>query len=114
MSPAQIAALAKPPAASPAPAKPAPGDAAAPGVTGGVKVQLASLRSPDEARDEWARLKRGNPDLLGKLTANAVRADTGERGIYYRIEAGPLASKAAAEHLCSELRQRDLECQLVR
>jgi hypothetical protein len=105
MSPAQIAALAKPPTA------PAPGDTALPG---GVRIQLASLRSPDAARDEWARLKDENADLLGKLTAVAVRADMGEKGIYYRIEAGPLASKAAAAHLCDALRDRDLGCQLVR
>ena len=80
----------------------------------GVRVQLASLRSPDAARDEWIRLKRDNPDLLGKLTAVAVRADLGERGIYYKIEVGPLASKDAASRLCGQMRQRDLDCQLVR
>jgi cell division septation protein DedD len=108
LTPAQIAALAKPPVAS---ATPAPGEAAVPD---GVKVQLASLRTPDEARDEWARLKHENPDLLGKLTAVAVRADLGEKGIYYKIEAGPLGSKADAVRLCSEMKQRDLGCQLVR
>jgi cell division septation protein DedD len=108
LTPAQIAALAKPPVAS---ATPAPGETAVPG---GVKVQLASLRTPDEARDEWARLKHENPDLLGKLTAVAVRADLGEKGIYYKIEAGPLGSKADAARLCGEMKQRDLGCQLVR
>jgi cell division septation protein DedD len=108
MTPAQIAALAKPP---PPAAAPAAGDAAA---AGSVRIQLASLRSPDEARDEWARLKRENGDLLGKLTAVAVRADMGDKGIYYRIEVGPLASKSVAAHLCDALRERDLGCQLVR
>jgi hypothetical protein len=100
----------------------APGQAAAPGAKptpgaappDGVEIQLASLRTPEAARDEWARLKRENADLLGKLSAVAVRADMGDKGIYYRIEAGPLASKAAADHLCGALRQRDLGCQLVR
>ena len=80
----------------------------------GVRVQLASLRSAEAARDEWTRLKRDNPDLLGKLTAVAVRADLGERGIYYKIEAGPLPSKEAASRLCKEMKGRDLDCQLVR
>ena len=52
-------------------------------------------------------------DLLGKLTAVAVRADLGERGIYYRVEAGPVGDKAAAVRLCKALKERDLECQLV-
>jgi hypothetical protein len=80
----------------------------------GVRVQVASLRSAEEARDEWTRLKRDNPDLLGKLSAVAVRADLGERGIWYKIEAGPLPSKDAASRLCGAMKERDLGCQLVR
>jgi hypothetical protein len=104
MTPAQIAALAKPSA-------PSAGDTA---TVGAVRVQLASLRSPDEAREEWTRLKRENADLLGKLTAVAVRADLGDKGIYYKIEVGPLGSKTAASQLCGALHDRDLDCQLVR
>jgi sporulation related protein len=115
VAPAPPAAVAPPPqqaAVAPKPApKPSPQQTTLPD---GARVQLASLRSPEAARDEWTRLKRDNPDLLGKLTAVAVRADLGERGIWYKIEAGPLASKAAADRLCSEMKQRDLGCQLVR
>jgi hypothetical protein len=83
--------------------------------TGGpAKVQLGSVRTAEAARDEWARLKREQPDLLGKLTAVAVRADLGDKGTYYRIQAGPLADGGAAERLCGELRQRKLGCTLVR
>ena len=57
---------------------------------GTVQVRLGSLRTPEEAREEWQRLKRANGDLLGSLRANAVSVDLGEKGIYYRILAGPL------------------------
>jgi cell division septation protein DedD len=107
LTPDQVAALAKPPAKAADPA-------AKPAATGeGMRIQLASLRTPEAARDEWTRLKHANADLLGKLTANAVRADLGERGIYYRVEAGPLGDKAAAVRLCNALKDRGLECQLV-
>jgi outer membrane biosynthesis protein TonB len=109
--PTAVPPVAATPAPQPQPAPPKPGETA---VADGVRVQLASLRTPEAARDEWARLKRENPDLLGKLTAVAVRADMGDKGIYYRIEAGPLPTKAAAGALCGELKQRDLGCQLVR
>lgn len=100
---------------------PKPADAAKPPtkqaepVVGGppTKIQLASLRTPDEARDEWQRLKRDNPDLLGKLSAVAVKADLGERGVWYRVEAGPVGDRAAAVKLCKALKERDLGCQLV-
>ena len=108
------AAVAPPPpaAAAPKPAPKPPAQQATP--PDGVRVQLASVRSTDAARDEWTRLRQDNSDLLGKLSAVAVRADLGERGIWYKIEVGPLPSKEAAAHLCSELKQRDLGCQLVR
>jgi SPOR domain len=81
---------------------------------GRLQVRLGSLRSPEAARREWQRLRRDNPDLLGRLHAVAVRTDLGEKGIYYRIEAGPLADAAAAERLCSELRHRKFGCILAR
>jgi hypothetical protein len=87
---------------------------ASPKAGGAVRVQLGALRSPEAARDEWARLKREQPELLGKLTAIAVRADLGDKGIFYRIQAGPLTDAAAGERLCGELRQRKLGCALVR
>lgn len=98
----QLAAAPKAPPKSPVPA------------AGGTRIQLASVRSPEAAREEWDRLKRDNPDLLGKLTANAVRADLGEKGIYYRVEAGPLTDKAAADRLCKALKARGFGCGLVK
>jgi hypothetical protein len=112
--PAPLPAPAPPPvAAAPRPA-PKPPETAQPAAAGPpTKIQLASLRSPDEARDEWQRVKRDNGDLLGKFTAVAVRADLGDRGIWYRVEVGPVGDKAAAVKLCKALKERDLGCQLV-
>jgi cell division septation protein DedD len=94
-------------------AKPVPAQGTA-GRPTGLRVQLGAVRSEGEARGEWERLKRNNADLLGKLFGVAVRADLGDRGVYYRIQAGPVASAAAADHICSELRQRRLPCIIVR
>jgi hypothetical protein len=91
-------------AAVPSPAEP---------TAGTVQVRLGSLRTPEEARDEWQRLKRANADLLGNLKANAVSVDLGEKGIYYRILAGPL-DEAAAERLCTELKRRSQGCIIAR
>jgi hypothetical protein len=90
-------------------ALPTPGGPAA----GTVEVRLGSLRTPEAAREEWQRLKRVNADLLGNLRANAVSVDLGDKGIYYRIMAGPL-DEAAAERLCSEMRRRNHGCIVAR
>jgi cell division septation protein DedD len=111
---AEAAAAAKP-AARPARAKAATvaASSARAGKGTPVRIQLGAVHSPDAARAQWARLKREQPDLLGKLTAVAVRADLGDKGIFYRIEAGPL-NEAAADRLCGELKRRNLGCALAR
>jgi hypothetical protein len=105
-TPQQIA-----PAAHPA-ARPPAALGAAKG--GHIRIVLASLRTPDEARAEWQRLKKASPDILGKMTADAVRADLGEKGVWYRIEAGSFAQPAAAERVCRDLKARHLGCSVAR
>ena len=82
--------------------------------SGAVQVRLGSLRSPEAAREEWTRLKRENADLLGALRANAVAVDLGDKGIYYRILAGPFTDATAAERLCAEMKRRNRGCILAR
>jgi hypothetical protein len=93
-------ASAKGPTAQPAPAQ-----------GRGVRLQLGSVRSEQAAQQEWDRLKRANSDLLGSLTANPVRTDLGENGVYYRIQTGPIAE---ADRICSELKQRNVGCLIAR
>ncbi|MGH7030366.1 MAG: SPOR domain-containing protein [Stellaceae bacterium] len=85
-----------------------------PASPGGVRLQLGSVRSAVSAREEWDRIKRSNSDLLHSLSAGAVRADLGEQGVYYRIQTTPVGNTARANRLCGELRQRHLDCIIVR
>ena len=78
-------------------------------------IQLAAVRSPDRANEEWGRLSKKHADLLGKLTLSIVKADLGaKKGIFYRLRAGPVATEAAARTLCSELTKRKVGCLVVR
>jgi len=98
-----------PPGKAPqAPSKPAGARGAGP------RLQLGSLRSEEEARQEWERIKRKNADLLGSLSANSIRADLGDKGIYYRLQTAPVADQAAAERICAELKQRSIGCIIAR
>jgi hypothetical protein len=101
---------------TPEPIAPRAAPAAALGADKGghTRIVLASLHTPDEARTEWQRLKKASPDILGQMTADAVRADLGDKGIWYKIEAGSFAQPAAAERVCRELKARHLECSVVR
>jgi len=103
---------AAPPGKTPS-AQTAPPKTAATGAAG-TRLQLGSVRSEDAARQEWERIKRKNADLLGTLSATPIRADLGDKGIYYRIQTGPVADQAAAERICSELKQRSVGCIVAR
>jgi hypothetical protein len=106
-------------AAPKAPAKPAPAKepaAAAPAKSvpaGPVRIQLASLRTPEAAKEEWSRLKREHPELLGKLTAVAVKADLGDKGVWYRVQTQSFDSAATAERLCADLKKQNIGCSLA-
>jgi cell division septation protein DedD len=112
---AQPAATAPPskPQVSPRTADAAPRPAAPPS-TKGYRLQLGSVRTPEGARREWERLRQENGDVLGTLAYSPQRVDLGDRGIFYRIQAGPIGDSAAAERECNELKRRGVGCILVK
>ncbi|MBV9524042.1 MAG: SPOR domain-containing protein, partial [Alphaproteobacteria bacterium] len=110
--PAPVIASAHPPA--PALVKPAAPAATPPAIAGGIRLQLGAMHSEEAARQAWERVKQANADLLGGLTAAWPRADLGARGIFYRLQAGPIADEAKAERICRALKQRQVGCILVR
>ena len=103
----------KPPKpAAPQQAKAVPGAGAA---SGRWNVQIAAFRSEAAVKRSWQKISRDHKDLFGKLRLSVVRADLGTgRGVYYRMQAGPLADVAAAKALCAQIKQRKLGCFVVR
>lgn len=93
---------------SPEPA-PAPKPAA-----GTVRVQLAAFREEQVARAGWDKLTGKYGSLLSDLKPFVVRVDLGEdKGIFYRLQAGPLKDEKAAERLCDALEARKQSCLVV-
>jgi SPOR domain len=112
--PQQLAAAPSGVMAPGAPAPPKPPAGQVPAKAGGTRLQLGSVRSEDAARQEWERIKRKNSDILGSLSAAPIRADLGDKGVYYRIQTAPVADPAVAERLCNQLKQRDIGCIIAR
>ncbi len=77
---------------------------------GGAKVQLYSARSRDRALAAWSRLSFEEKELLGSLTHRVVKAEIPKRGVFYRLQVGPLADRAAARRLCGLLKGRGRDC----
>ena len=78
------------------------------------RIQLAAFRSPATARSGWQRLLKLHGDLIGDLRPSVVRAELGSRGVFHRLQAGPLASVEAAQALCAGLKERKTGCLIVR
>jgi cell division septation protein DedD len=79
------------------------------GPTGGWRVQIAAVKTEDVAKSTWARLQSAHGDVLASLKMQAVRVDLGDKGVWYRVQAGPLDEKQA-QSVCSTLKGRKADC----
>ncbi|MDB5358772.1 MAG: tonB [Rhodospirillales bacterium] len=100
-------------AAQATPGKPVPLAPAATAATGPLRIQIAATKDEASARAEFVRLQKAHADLLGNLSATVVKADLGDKGTFYRIQAGPIADKAQADKLCSQLKPLGIGCIVV-
>ncbi|MEX2201662.1 MAG: SPOR domain-containing protein, partial [Dongiaceae bacterium] len=82
---------------------------------GSYRVQLAAVRSEADARTTWAQLQQKLPELLGSLSLHIEQIDLGgDKGIFYRVQATPLADHSSAQALCGNLASRGQDCLVVR
>ena len=78
-------------------------------------VQLAAFRKRPAADVAWKRLLKENRDLLGGVEPRVLRADLGaEKGVFYRLRAGPFAGAKEAKALCAKLKARSLDCLVIK
>jgi cell division septation protein DedD len=82
------------------------------GPTAGWRVQVASVKNEDVAKSTWARLQSAHGDVMANLRMQAVRVDLGDKGVWYRVQAGPLDEKQA-QTICSTLKSRKADCVTV-
>ncbi len=78
------------------------------------RIYLASYRSIQTASEGWRGMSDSNAALLGNLYAAVSQINLGrEKGIVYRLQAGPLPDVEQANALCYKLNQRDIHCVAV-
>lgn len=78
------------------------------------RVQVTSLRLPENAEQHWQNVNADYPEIFAGLDKRIVRADLGpERGVYYRLRIGPFATKEDADLKCQELLDAGLGCLVI-
>ena len=73
-------------------------------------LQIASLSNRDTAAAYGERLGRDHARLLRGLDQRIVQADLGGRGVFYRVQVGPLTDRAAARERCVRFEAAGLPC----
>jgi hypothetical protein len=81
--------------------------------SGGYKVQLGSYRSESQAKDGWKMLSRKFSRDLRTLDYNVEKANLGAKGVFYRLQAGPLSSDSKARSICKTLIAQKQGCIVV-
>ncbi|WP_340119736.1 SPOR domain-containing protein [Pelagibius sp. 7325] len=109
-------------AADSAPAGDAPGEAAqtAAFVTeaweapkGTILVQVSAVPDQRKVMAEWQRLQDRYPQILKPLRLVVEEARLGERGVFYRVQAGGFDSRAGAAQACDALISSGQACFVV-
>lgn len=79
----------------------------------GIRLQLASVPNESDVAGEWKRLKKRIGAPLAGLELHVERADLGTKGVFYRLQAGPFADRAAAATTCQDIKAAGGDCLIV-
>jgi hypothetical protein len=79
----------------------------------GIRIQLAAVKTPEEAQKEWGRLQKALGDALAGLSLTVEGVDLGAKGVFQRIQAGPFQDKAAAASKCAAIKALKQDCLIV-
>lgn len=93
------------------PAAPAKVAAAAGG--GKYKLQVAAVRSREEAEQLVRTLNAYQPVRNGVVSADIDEAVIGSMGTFYRVRLGPYANAKEPEQLCTTLKPQGFDCLVV-
>lgn len=83
-------------------------------MAGVYRVQVASLKSQNQAEAAWKEQVQRYPELLSDLSLTVQRAVLAGKGTYYRVQIGSFSDRAAADSLCRKLKSRGQDCLVVR
>ena len=75
-------------------------------------VQFAAVSSEDAAREEWQRLSRRMPDLLGQRRPAISKVDRDGHALW-RVRTGGFSDTAQATVFCERVRAKGAGCSVA-
>lgn len=80
---------------------------------GKYRLQLASVRSREEADRLAATVMSTHANELGGAAAEVDETVIGNMGTFYRVRVGPYANANEPRKLCGSLKPQGYDCQVV-
>ncbi|MCH2038671.1 MAG: SPOR domain-containing protein, partial [Rickettsiales bacterium] len=80
---------------------------------GDYRIQLGAFKTRGDAEKAFDSIKRKNIDVIKNMGFHVQRADLGDKGIFFRLQAGDFTSQQDARKVCAELRERKQGCFIV-
>lgn len=77
------------------------------------RLQLAAVRSENEAQATWKRLASQHKDLLDGREHMIEKSELGTLGTFYRLQIGPFSDKRESLRLCNSFKRSGVDCFLV-
>jgi len=81
--------------------------------TGAYKLQVAAVRSREEAEKLAVTLQSYDPVQQGTVSTEIDEAVIGSMGTFYRVRLGPYANAKEPDALCKTLRPQGFDCMVV-
>lgn len=79
----------------------------------GIMVQLASLSTEKLAEREWALIKKKHWPVLKNFRSRIIKANLGKKGVFYRVQVGPLKNRTVADDVCRNVKKKGGSCFVV-
>lgn len=76
-------------------------------------LQLASLRSPEEARSFIAEVQRDHGDVVGAAPITLAETTLGNMGRFYQVRMGPFADERTTLKTCTLLQRKGIDCFMI-
>ena len=76
----------------------------------GYYVQIGSFKKASEAEQTWKSIYKKHQKTLGKVGHYIEYKDLGEKGVFFRLQAGPLDTESLARMHCNKLKNCGLAC----
>lgn len=80
---------------------------------GTILVQVSAVRKEENVVAEWERLRARYPQILKPLRLVVEEAKLGDRGVFYRVQAGAFGTQAGADDACGVLIDAGQTCFVV-